>query len=166
VSQFPVSVTDDGAMVTASLRLPGTSPERALSAFTDPATLARWWGGELASTLEPGTPYTVTFTQLGRAITGEVVAYDPASHLEYTWQWDHEPEAVRRTVAVTVTPRDAGTTVTITHGPHADAGPDPSEAEAAARTEHREGWEFFLPRLASVILKGEPGARPPEVPSA
>ena len=141
-------VADDGPLVRATVTLPGCAPDRVLAAFTDPELLARWWGGDLVSTLEPGTPYTVTFTRLGRAITGEVVAYQPASHLEYTWQWDHEPEAVRRTVLVTVTPDDAGaaTALTIIHGPHGDG-----EAEAASRAEHREGWEFFLPRLAAQL---------------
>jgi uncharacterized protein YndB with AHSA1/START domain len=61
---------------------------------------------------------------------------------------DHEPEAARRTVLVTVTPDDAGTAtaLTIIHGPRGD-GP----AEAASRAEHREGWEFFLPRLAAQL---------------
>jgi hypothetical protein len=51
-------------------------------------------------------------------------------------------------VLVTVTPDDAGTAtaLTIIHGPRGD-GP----AEAASRAEHREGWEFFLPRLAAQL---------------
>jgi len=146
MTEFQVAVVDDGPMVRATATLPGAPPDRVLAAFTDPDLLARWWGGELASTLEPGTPYAVAFTRLGRVITGKVVAYQRASRLEYTWQWDHEPEAVWRTVLVTVTPDDtgAGTALTITHGPHGDG-----EAEAASRAEHREGWEFFLPRLAA-----------------
>jgi uncharacterized protein YndB with AHSA1/START domain len=146
MAEFPVVVIDDGPMVRATATLPGCGPDRALAAFTDPGLLAQWWGGDLASTLEPGTPYTVTFAKLGRAITGTVVAYQRASHLEYTWQWDHEPEAVRRTVLITVTSGNGGTgtALTITHGPHGDG-----EAEAISRAEHREGWEFFLPRLAA-----------------
>lgn len=148
MAEFPVVVVDDGPMVRATVTLPGCAPDRALAAFTDPGLLAHWWGGDLASALEPGSPYTVIFTRLGRVITGEVVAYQPGSRLEYTWQWDHEPEAIRRTVLVTVTPDDAGTgtALTIAHGPHG-AG----EAEAAARAEHREGWSFFLPRLVAQL---------------
>ena len=148
MAEFPVAVTDDGPMVRATAMLAGCTPDRALAAFTDPGLLALWWGGDLDSTLEPGTPYTVTFTRLGRAITGEVVAYQRASCLEYTWQWDHERTAVRRTVLVTVTSdvSGTGTALTIIHGPHG-AG----EAEEAARAEHRGGWEFFLPRLAAQL---------------
>jgi hypothetical protein len=37
--------------------------------------------------------------------------------------------------------------VTLTPGgPHRDGA-----AEATARAEHREGWEFFLPRLGSLV---------------
>jgi uncharacterized protein YndB with AHSA1/START domain len=43
-------------MVRATLLLPGCPPERALAAFTDPATLRQWWGGEL--TVTPAGPAT------------------------------------------------------------------------------------------------------------
>ena len=150
--EFPVTVTDDGAMVRATVTLPGCTPARTLAAFTDPAVLARWWtGGDLITTLEPGGPYTISFTRLNRAITGEVVSYIPASRLEFTWVWDHEAPVVRRTVAITVTQDTAATVLEVMHGPHADAGPDPGGAESTARAEHREGWLFFLPRLAALL---------------
>jgi hypothetical protein len=43
-------------MVRATLLLPGCPPERALAAFTDPATLRQRWGGEL--TFTPAEPAT------------------------------------------------------------------------------------------------------------
>ncbi len=39
MTEFPVTVVDAGPMVPATLLLPGCPPERALAAFTDPATL-------------------------------------------------------------------------------------------------------------------------------
>jgi uncharacterized protein YndB with AHSA1/START domain len=152
VPELPVTVTDDGPMLRATVPLPGCDPARALAAFTDPAVLPRWWtGGELTATLEPGAPYTVSFPKLAVAMTGEVVAYIPASRLEFTWLWNHELPAVRRTVVVTVTEDGAGTTLSVVHGPHADTGPDPSDVESTARGQHREGWLFFLPRLAALL---------------
>jgi uncharacterized protein YndB with AHSA1/START domain len=50
VTEFPVTVEDAGAMVTATQRLPGCPPERALAAFTDPAAVVRWWTGVLSAT--------------------------------------------------------------------------------------------------------------------
>jgi uncharacterized protein YndB with AHSA1/START domain len=135
-------------MVRATVRLPGCSPERALAAFTDPATLAEWWGGELTTNLTRGGPYIVRFPRLGRAMTGEILGYEPPSHLEFTWSWEGEPTETRRTVLVTVTGETAngGTELAVTHGPHGD-----DAAERTARTEHREGWEYFLPRLAALV---------------
>ncbi len=146
----PVTVADDGPMVRATVPLPGCSPERALAAFTDPAMLARWWGGELSTDLMPGSAYTVCFPRLGRTITGEVLCYEPVSRLEFTWIWDQDPADITRTVLVTVSAASGtgGTVLRVTHGPHADG-----ESENAARKEHREGWEYFLPRLA-VMLNG------------
>ncbi len=144
----PVTVTDEGPMVKAVLRLPGCPPQDVLGAFINPATLARWWGGELTTDLTPGAAYTVSYPKLGRAMTGEVIAYVEASHLQFTWVWDDAPEDVKRTVLVSVVPAPDidGTELTITHGPHALG-----EAESAARTEHREGWQYFLPRLAALL---------------
>jgi uncharacterized protein YndB with AHSA1/START domain len=148
VPESPVTLTDDGPLVKATLRLPGCPPERVLNAFTDPAVLAQWWGGELATDLTPGTPYIVRFTRLGVAMTGEVISYQPASHLEFSWQWDYEQDPVKRAVLVAVTADDGGdgTDLTVTHGPHG-AG----EAESTARAEHHEGWQHFLTRLAALL---------------
>ena len=81
-------------------------------------------------------------------MTGELLRYEPPSYLEFTWSWDAEPSRTRRTVLVSVTGGTAADTteVSIAHGPHAD-----SAAEHAARKEHREGWEYFLPRLAALV---------------
>jgi uncharacterized protein YndB with AHSA1/START domain len=154
-----VTIADTGPMIHATVSLPGCPRQRALAAFTDPAVLARWWGGELSTDLTVGGPYHVRFPQLGQTMTGQVTQYEPASRLEFTWAWsgaDDEPGddgEPARTVLVTVTPGQApdGTELTVAHGPHTA-----SAADRAARAEHREGWEFFLPRLAALLT-------PPEV---
>ena len=101
MTEFPVTVVDAGPMVRATLLLPGCPPERALAAFTDPATLRQWWGGEL------------TFT--------------PAEG-------------------------DGGTELTVLHGPHGQGA-----AEQAARSDHREGWEYFLARLGQLLAPAPVG---------
>ena len=157
MTEFPATIEDAGAMVRAAVRLPGCPPERALAAFTDPAVLVRWWGGVLSATLTPGGPYIVRFPQLGQAMNGQVVRYEPGSRLEFSWGWEHDPGAPRRTVLVTVTggASTGGTELTVVHGPHGDGphgdGPPGDTAEATARAEHREGWEFFLPRLGKLV---------------
>lgn len=148
MTELPVTVADAGAMVRATLRVPDCPPERVLGAFTDPAVLVRWWGGVLSATLTQGGPYIVRFPSLGQAMSGQVVRYAPGSHLEFTWGWEHEPDAPPRAVQVTVV-GDAGaggTELTVVHGPHGDGA-----AEEAARAGHREGWEFFLTRLGGLL---------------
>jgi uncharacterized protein YndB with AHSA1/START domain len=93
-------------MMRATLLLPGCPPERALAAFTDPATLRQWWGGELTVTPAEGGPYIVHFAKLGQTMRGRVVGYEPGSRLEFTWGWDHESGAAGRTVLVTVAEAD------------------------------------------------------------
>jgi uncharacterized protein YndB with AHSA1/START domain len=152
VTEFPVTVVDAGPMVRAALPLPGCPPERALAAFTDPATLRQWWGGELTFDPAAGGPYIVRFAKLGQTMRGQVVDYEPGSRLEFTWAWDHEPGAAGRTVLVTVADAagpdgDGGTDLTVLHGPHGEGA-----AEQAARSDHREGWEYFLARLGRLLV--------------
>jgi uncharacterized protein YndB with AHSA1/START domain len=143
-----VTVQDDGPALRAVLSLPGCSPERALDAFTAPDLLARWWGNaELTAELVPGGAYDVWFAGIPARMTGRVLRYQPASLLEFSWGWDHQPELPPMAVTVEVAAGDDGaTTVTIEHGPHAD-----DEAGQSARREHREGWEYFLPRLETLL---------------
>ena len=154
MTEFPVTVVDAGPMVRATLLLPGCPPERALAAFTDPATLRQWWGGELTFAPAEGGPYIVHFAKLGQTMRGRVVGYEPGSRLEFTWAWDHEPGVSGRTVLVTVAEAgdsgepgaDGGTELTVLHGPHGEGA-----AEQAARSDHREGWEYFLARLGQLL---------------
>jgi uncharacterized protein YndB with AHSA1/START domain len=148
VTDLPLLIVDVGPMIQATLRLPNCSPGRALAAFTDPATLAQWWGGTLSTDLSVGGPYTVAYPRLGRVMTGQVVRHQPASALEFTWNWDNEEGDVRRTVLVRVGDGTGfdGTDLTLVHGPHGDG-----DVEAIARTEHREGWQHFLTRLAALL---------------
>ena len=168
MTEFPVTVVDAGPMVRATLLLPGCPPERALAAFTDPATLRQWWGGELTVTPAEGGPYIVHFAKLGQTMRGRVVGHEPGSRLEFTWGWDHEPGAAARTVLVTVAEagdsagsagrgrpgrpgRPGGTELTVLHGPHGEG-----TAEQAARSGHHEGWEYFLARLGQLLAPAPP----------
>jgi uncharacterized protein YndB with AHSA1/START domain len=146
-----ISVVDDGPVVRAVVRALDCSPETALAAFTDADVTARWWaGGKLTADLVPGGRYTVRFDAIDKDMIGQVVGYQPGRSLEFSWAWAHTPDDLPRTVTVTVAGQPGGTVLTVVHGPHGE-----DEREREARQEHREGWEFFLPRLASV-LSGAP----------
>ena len=43
-------------------------------------------------------------------------------------------------------PAAGGTELTVLHGPHGQGA-----TEQAARSDHREGWEYFLARLGQLL---------------
>jgi uncharacterized protein YndB with AHSA1/START domain len=97
----------------------------------------------------PGGAYRVAFPAIPATLTGAVVSFRPGDSLEFGWAWDGEADNPPSTVLVSVAPRAAAsdsTVLTIEHGPHGD-----NEAGQTARTEHREGWEYFLPRLVETL---------------
>jgi len=145
----PVTITDSGPMIVATVLLPGCEPGTALAAFTDPAVLARWWRGELTADLVAGGRYTVSFPKIPARMTGHVVSYAPGRSLEFSWAWEGEDEPPS-TVTVRAEPADAGgsTVLTVEHGPHGD-----DETGRKAHAEHREGWGYFLPRLPAAVSR-------------
>lgn len=135
-------------MVRASIDLERVGPSEAIRAFTEPALLREWWGGQLEIEPEPGGAYVVRFESQGWTLRGQVLSYDPESELSFTWAWDHQPDDPVREVKVRAKPADDGTSLTVEHGPHGD-----SESEQEEAVGHREGWEHFLPRLAASVAK-------------
>ena len=141
-----IEIVDDGPVIRATVKLGNCPPDRALAAFTDPELLASWWGGELTINPEVGGVYNVWFPKVPASLIGQVVRNVPGDAFEFSWAWEHEPDSPDRTVSVTVGTNGDGTELAIVHGPHG-AG----DAEATARTAHRDGWEYFLPRLHAAL---------------
>lgn len=152
-TEYELAIAADAAAVGAELLLPGVPPERALAAFTEPDLVRLWWTAELTAHLVPGGEYLARFPALGQTMIGVVEEYLPGRLLAFTWGWSHQPEAAGRYgVAVSVAPaalaEAAGARLELVHAPRAGvvvpAG-DPAPGE------HREGWEYFLPRLAAAL---------------
>lgn len=143
-----MEVVDDGRVVHAWIELKGVEPHEAIRAFTDPALLREWWGGELEFEPEPGGAYVVRFESQGWTLDGKVVTYYPESGLTFTWVWEHHPDAPLRGVKVRARPAETGTRLEIEHGPHGD-----SESEKVEADSHREGWEHFLPQIAACLRR-------------
>jgi uncharacterized protein YndB with AHSA1/START domain len=141
-------VVDDGSFVRGKVDLPGVSPSLALKAFTDPVLVSRWWGGELTAELIPGGRYQVEFHQLGRILVGAVIEYQPPTLLHFSWVWAHEADDCGRSVTVRASRLPDGAHLEVEHGPYGDGAPD-----RTAAAEHREGWEYFLPRLSAIVLE-------------
>jgi uncharacterized protein YndB with AHSA1/START domain len=139
---------EDGAVVRAWLELPGVARRLALSAWTEPRLVRDWWGGELDATPEPGRDYVVRFAALDQTMRGRVLAYQPEAGLAFTWAWEQEPAAPTRQVEIRVVDVQDGARVNIWHGTFGDTEEEKAEAVGA-----QEGWEHFLPRLASSLAE-------------
>jgi uncharacterized protein YndB with AHSA1/START domain len=149
-----VDIRDDGPMIIATVTLPGCTPDRALAAFTDPASVSQWWRGTLTTELTPGGDYIVDFAAIGARLTGRVLSLEPGQSLEFTWSWNDNPPDSTVLVTVAVGPDSNSTLLTLKHGPHGD-----DEAGREAHQEHWEGWEYFLPRLVAQ-LRAQGGGMP------
>ena len=153
-TEYELAIAADTASVSAELLLPGVRPEHALAAFTDPELVRDWWTAELTAQLVPGGEYLARFPALGQTMIGVVEEYLPGRLLAFTWGWSHQPEAAGR-YGVTVSAGPAGRAegfgirLDLVHAPRAGAvvpAGDPAPGE------HRQGWEYFLPRLAAVLI--------------
>ena len=154
-TEYELVIAADAASVHAELLLPGVRPEHALAAFTDPDLVRTWWTAELTTQLVPGGEYLARFPALGQTMIGVVEEYLPGHVLAFTWGWSHQPEAAGRYgVAVSAAPaaaaEGAGTRFELLHAPRAGMA---VPAGDPAPGEHREGWEYFLPRLAGALIE-------------
>ena len=153
-TEYELAIAADAASVSAELLLPGVRPEHALAAFTDPELVRDWWTAELTAQLVPGGEYLARFPALGQTMIGVVEEYLPGRLLAFTWGWSHQPEAAGRYgVIVSAGPAGRaegfGTRLDLVHAPRAGAVVPASDP---APGEHRQGWEYFLPRLAAVLI--------------
>lgn len=152
-TEFELAIAADAATVSAELLLPGVRPERALAAFTEPDLVRDWWAAELTAQLVPGGEYLARFPALGQTMIGVVEEYLPGRLLAFTWGWSHQPEAAGRygvtvSAASAALAEGAGTRFDLVHAPRPGVS---VPAGDPAPGEHREGWEYFLPRLAAAL---------------
>jgi uncharacterized protein YndB with AHSA1/START domain len=147
--ELDVSMPDGAGWLRITTHLAEAEPADVVAAFVTPELVRRWWGAELADVPYAGGPYVARFERLGRTMRGTVLAMDaPRGLFAFTWTWDHRPDLLRRRVSVRAEPADGGCRMRLDHGPY-DAGDlDREDAES-----HRQGWEFFLPRLADMLAQ-------------
>jgi uncharacterized protein YndB with AHSA1/START domain len=99
-----INIRDDGPMIVATVLLSTCTTDRALTAFTDPKLVTRWWRGDLTAQPAEGGPYTIDFPAIPAQLTGQVLAIR-RGRFEFTWSWDNE--APDSTVLITTTPSAA-----------------------------------------------------------
>ncbi len=123
---------------------------RVFAAWTDPATMALWFGPrhtrvELAEAdPQVGGAFRVVLREGNGArheVTGTYTEIAPEQRLVFTWAWSDAPER-RSRVTVALRPVPEGTELTLTHDRFADA-------ETATR--HTRGWTESLARLDTLF---------------
>ncbi len=122
-------------------------PDTLFAFFTDPEKIVRWKGMKATLDPQPGGIYRVQLS--ARAVVrGEYREVVPFRRVVFTWGWEGEGNLVppgSSTVEVTLEPDGDGTIVRLRH----------YDLPAAARDSHLQGWEHYLPRLATVAAGGE-----------
>ncbi len=85
----------------------------------------------------------------GPTARGEFVALEPGRRVVLTWGWDGHPTVPpgSTTVEIELVADGDATLVRLTHR----GLPDEELAS------HRDGWQYYLPRLASAATAGDPG---------
>ena len=117
-------------------------PETVFRFWTDPALIVRWMGR--TATLDPVVGGLFRIDYNGRdVVRGEFVEVESPRRLVVTWGWEAEGDAVPpggSRVEVEFEPDGDGTVLTIRH----------SNLPVESVEGHAEGWDYFLPTLASV----------------
>ena len=136
--------------VTAEIRIEAT-PERVFPFLTEPERIVRWKGVEARVEPIPGGEYRVQVTPRALAV-GEYVVVDPPRRVVFTWGWqdDEQLPPGSSTVQIELVPDGDGTIVRLTH----------SGLPEGADVAQLDGWQHFLPRLATVAAGGDPGPDP------
>jgi uncharacterized protein YndB with AHSA1/START domain len=127
------------------------APEGVFPFLTDPQKIVRWKGVDATVEAVPGGIYRVNVTG-GKHAVGEYLEVDPPRRVVFTWGWEGDDQLPpgSSTVTIELVPDGDGTIVRLTHSGL------PEGADAA----QLEGWEHFLPRLATVAAGGDPGPDP------
>ena len=126
--------------------------------FPDGSALEAWWPEQAEVDPTVGGTIVARWPSMTWTMRGRYTELRPSEVVEFTWSWDHEPDAPERRVRVEMaelddSPHEAAaagivTRVVLTHG-------DYEETDEAERSGHLEGWLHFLPRLGEAVRSTE-----------
>lgn len=120
--------------------LVAADPSTAFEWFTESQLLTRWWPSEAELDVRVGGEFRMYWDGPDVTLRGHYRVVDPGSRLDHTWSWDHD-ELPPRLVTIMLEPSTVGTLVSVTH----------EYEHESEQGDYRDGWEFFLGRLAQQI---------------
>ena len=124
-------------------------PETVFPFLTDPSKYREWLGPVVELDPRPGGVYRVQIGE-NHLAAGEFVEVVANERVSYTFGWDiadHPIPAGSTTVTINMIPEGDKTRVQLVH----------TGLPADATYDHRDGWDYFLGRLAVVATGGDPG---------
>jgi uncharacterized protein YndB with AHSA1/START domain len=130
------------------------SPEVVFEVLSSPEYIRDWWSAEAEFEPVAGaiSRFTWTDKDTGRHESSPftVVEIDPPRTFSFRWTHDEgEPAASDNSLLVTfeLVPVGEGTTVRFRESGYRERGWEAAVLEAYYN-DHRQGWDFYLPRLA------------------
>ncbi len=138
------------------------SPERVFAAWTDPASLSRWWGPEGCRVVEcslevrPGGEWrTIIAAPDGRrwTVSGVYREIAPPRNLAFSWSWDQDDggRGPETEIVVTFEPDRDGTRLVLKQT---------GFTTEDARDRHRSGWASSLNDLEHSLSESSSLAQP------
>jgi uncharacterized protein YndB with AHSA1/START domain len=131
------------------------SPEVVFEVLSQPEHIREWWSAETEFDPVAGTTSRFSWTDddTGRkeSTPFTVVEVDPPQRFAFRWTYDDDDVAAPGNsllVTFDLVASGEGTIVRFTESGYREKGWEAAVLEAAYN-DHRQGWDFYLPRLAA-----------------
>jgi uncharacterized protein YndB with AHSA1/START domain len=131
------------------------SPEVVFEVLSSPEHIRDWWSAETEFEPAAGATGSFTWTDQGsgrhKSAPFTVVEADPPRTFSFRWTYDESDVAgPGNSLLVTfeLVPTGEGTTVRFRETGYRERGWEAAVLEALYN-DHRQGWDFYLPRLAA-----------------
>jgi uncharacterized protein YndB with AHSA1/START domain len=130
------------------------SPEVVFEVLSSPEHIRGWWSAETDVEPVPGTASRFTWTDedTGREQSAPITVVEVDPPRTFSFRWTHDEGEVAgpgNSLLVTfeLVPAGEGTTVRFRETGYRERGWEAAVLEAQYN-DHRQGWDFYLPRLA------------------
>jgi uncharacterized protein YndB with AHSA1/START domain len=135
------------------------SPEVVFEVLSSPEHIRDWWSAETDCAPVVGITGSLTWTDQGsgrkKSAPFTVVEADPPRAFSFRWTYAEAETAGPGNsllVSFNLVPTDQGTTVRFRETGFRERGWEAAVLEANYN-DHRQGWDFYLPRLAQTANK-------------
>lgn len=131
------------------------SPDIVFEVLSNPEHIREWWSADAVFSPEPGKTGNLTWrnedTGGQQSAPFTVVEVDPPHRFSFRWTYDEQigRQGNSLLVSFVLHPAASGTRVLFSETGFRERGWEASVLEAHYH-DHRQGWDFYLPRLAAV----------------